>query len=265
MLSIGFRVLVCGVLLAVSATVADAAAPAKPTPAAKPVAKAVATRPPTKSAPQRRPANPAPAKIPETGVLEKHDLLRIAALGLGKPADAFSASPTAKYRGRDFVLYQTLRQADGSSYVETNGRWSYDKDASALLFELKNSSEFDLHYQERTIGRFMAQNAFGAKWPAVHREMSQLAVETSFHMADDFAFKASPDEARALTAAVYLRIEGRLSPTIDELLRCSHETESATVDDPVQWDNTRCTLAAELSRVSLIDKRSGSVLKEWTF
>lgn len=251
-----------GVLILAAPPAHAAPVPAKPkTPAAK---AGTPTKPPTKAAPARRPT-PAPVAIPDTGVLEHHHLLRIAALGLGKPADAFSASPIAKYVGRDFVLYQTLRQEDDAEYAQTNGRWMYFKDTGSLAFALKNTNEFDLHYEERTIGRFTAQNAFGARWPAVHREMRQLAIRTSLNQADPFHMNAGPDEARALTAAVRLKIEGHLSAGPGELLDCDHDTDAATIDDPVQWDRMECSLAGELTRVTLIDRRTGAVLKEWTF
>ncbi|MBL8772212.1 MAG: hypothetical protein JNK30_12595 [Phenylobacterium sp.] len=226
--------------------------PAGPKPASKPAAKPV------------RKAAPAPPRISETGVLEQHELLAIAALGMKPSSDPFRSSPTAKYQGRDFVLYQTLRQANDTEYEETNGRWTYDKDAAEVSFAIK-PGEFDVFYKETTVGRFTAQNAFGARWPAVHRELLQVIVDTGYHSADGFVVKAAPEEARSLTASVALKIEGTLTGSAEGVVSCDQDTDAATIDDPVQWDNVICRLSARLTTITLVDRRSGAALKTWTF
>ncbi len=232
-----------------------------PKPAAKPAPKP-APKPAAK--PVRRPP-PALPKISETGVLEQHELLAIAALGMKPSSDPFKSSATAKYQGRDFVLYQTLRQADDTEYEETNGRWEYDKNSATLRFALPRLSEFDIYYKETTLGRFTAQNAFGARWPAVHRQLWQIVVDTPYSTAEPFAVPAAPEAARSLTASVYLKIEGTLTGNADGVVSCDEDTEAATIDDPVQWDNLVCKLSGQLNAITLIDRRTGTTLKTWTF
>ena len=225
---------------------------------AAPAKKRAASAAPARPAPVTPAPKPPPHQIAPTGVLGAADLIAIARLKQETPGDVFSEDPTKSYIGRAFVL--TLDPGELTT--------EYDKEHQILSVYLPDSTDYIDLDKDVAARSFVGQNAYGTKSDVLEmrgnaygiqlppaRRRSPISVEA----------KLAPELARALSAALRLRVTGTiiaakgLFAAADSAIFEQSIYTSATLDSPVKKAIKGYYLAVSLSKAEWIDTRTGKI------
>lgn len=149
------------------------------------------------------------------------------------------------------------------------------KDALPVLIVSENT---------KTTGKYIGQNAFGATAEVTRfRNMgagiaivespkpmlSPMRTGMGANILDDsdwwIALSLPPSEAKELALNSVAVVQGTYSklPT-GGVGFCDKGIVTATIDKPSNYSSEKCYIGARISRIALIDKRTNTLLREWT-
>lgn len=244
------------VLLAAAAIVLTGAAPEAPKKAAKP-------RPPVTAASSARPLS-APEEAIQTA---KQNIERLARDQYAEQA------PLDHFVGRDFSveIEPTTMYKDGvlDIYLLANSVYPNEKDdfGSPLRFENHPAVEIRPVLANRR-GGYVGENAYGVKVPVSRIDLDYALLMFVNRPRDSqylVRVRLPGPEAKMLSKSTAFIVIGRVSTSESgKVASCQSTYSSPTIDSPYAGRAQRCWVAAQLQSLSVVDKRSGNVLRQWT-
>ena len=208
--------------------------------------------------------------VPATGTLGEADLLRIAQIALTKRHDQFADDPTARYTGRDFVLFQPTASSEQTDRL-WDSTWDYDRATQVMTFRYSPSdrNEIQIFYKNTPQGSYIGRTAMNVRFRislSSSIDVHLLPEYTGFPSPGDpeleVSMPASPESGRKMADDVVLEVDGVLTGGSAGVASCSYEDMTASLDDPTEEKRETCELSATIKRIAFVSRTTKTALKD---
>lgn len=216
--------------------------------------------------------NATPVAIPATGKLGEADLLGIARIALTKRHDQFANDATARFAGREFVLFQSVASGEQSDRL-WDSTWDYDRDKQTMTFRYAPSemNQVQMLYHNTPEGSFIGRTAMNVRFRIslsssldVHLQADYKGFSGILHPDLEMSVPVAPELGRKLAGDVVLEVDGVLTGGSGGVADCSYEDMTASLDDPTEERRETCVLTAAIKRIAFVSRSTNTVLKDVT-
>jgi hypothetical protein len=223
----------------------------------------------------KRPRPPAAAAAPAKPLSPPEEAIRTVKQNIERLArDEYAEQdPIDQFVGRGFnvEIKPTTTYKDGvlEIYLLTHNIYPNEKDDFSSRHRFENHPGVELKpVLANKRGSYVGENAFGVQ-VAVSRIDLDYAVLMFMNRPRDSQYlvrvRLPGPDAKLLSQSATVVVTGTVARSeSDKVAGCSSTYSSPTIDSPYSGRAQTCWTAVQLQSLSIVDKRSGRVLRQWT-
>ena len=182
-------------------------------------------------------------------------------------------APLEQFVGRDFSvkIEPTTMYKDGvlDVYLLANSVYPNEKDDFGSRHRFENHPAVEIRpVLANKRGSYVGENAYGVKVPVSRIDLNYALLMFANRPRDSqylVRVRLPGPEAKMLSKSAAFIATGRVSTSESgKVASCQSTFSSPTIDSPYAGRAQRCWVAAQLQSLSVVDQRSGKVLRQWT-